>query len=264
MMAMSDTTNVIWLGLTGSLVASLGTTIGASGVFAVRSLSQKLEDALLGSAAGIMLAACFFSLLLPAIAYGEAHFGTTSNAVLVVIAGLLMGAVALHLIHRFVPHEHFFLGREGPDAKDLSRIWLFVIAITLHNFPEGMAVGVGFAGGDIDNGISLATGIGIQNIPEGLAVAVSLISVGYSRVHAFAVGSLSGFAEPIGGLFGSIAVSIAAPLMPLAMGFAAGAMLFIISDEIIPETHRSGFENIATFSLLGGFVVMMYLDAVLG
>ncbi|MGB5354516.1 MAG: ZIP family metal transporter [Woeseia sp.] len=263
-MTVGDATNVVWLGFAGSFLASLGTTVGAVGVFAVRSLSQKLEDSLLSIAAGIMLAASFFSLLLPAIAYGEAHFGTTSNAVLVVIVGLLLGAVSLHLIHRFVPHEHFFLGREGPDARELSRIWLFVIAITLHNLPEGMAVGVGFAGGDVDNGLTLATGIGIQNIPEGLAVAVSLISVGYSRLQAFAVGSLSGFAEPIGGLFGSIAVSIAAPLMPLAMGFAAGAMLFIISDEIIPETHRSGFENIATFSLLGGFVLMMYLDAVLG
>ncbi|NNL55694.1 MAG: ZIP family metal transporter [Woeseia sp.] len=258
------TTNVIWLGLSGSFMASLGTMVGAIGVFAVRSLSQKLEDSLLSIAAGIMLAASFFSLLLPGIAYGELQFGTTSNAVLVVVAGLMLGAVSLHLIHRLVPHEHFFLGREGPENKELSRIWLFVIAITLHNFPEGMAVGVGFAGGDVDNGVSLATGIGVQNIPEGLAVAVSLLSVGYSRFHAFAVGGLSGLVEPIGGLFGSIAVSIAAPLMPLAMGFAAGAMLFIISDEIIPETHRSGFENIATFSLLGGFAIMMYLDAVLG
>ena len=146
----------------------------------------------------------------------------------------------------------------------LKRIWLFVIAITLHNFPEGMAVGVGFAGGDIDNGVSLATGIGIQNIPEGLAVSVALISAGYARLPAFGAGALSGLAEPIGGLFGSLAVSVAGPLMPLSMGFAAGAMLYIISHEIIPETHRSGFANVATFSLLCGFAIMMYLDAVLG
>jgi ZIP family zinc transporter len=127
-----------------------------------------------------------------------------------------------------------------------------------------MAVGVGFAGGDIGNGMTLATGIGIQNIPEGLAVAVSLISVGYSRMQAFLVGSLTGLAEPVGGLFGSLAVSFANPLMPWSLAFAAGAMLFIISDEIIPETHRRGFENLATFSLLIGFVGMMYLDATLG
>jgi len=263
-MTINDSANVIWLGLAGSFVASLGTAVGAAGVLAIRSLSQKLEDSLLSIAAGIMLAACFFSLLQPAIDYGLEYFGDTSIAILFVIAGLLTGAVALHLIHHVVPHEHFFLGREGPEVKELSRIWLFVIAITLHNFPEGMAVGVGFAGGNIDNGTSLAAGIGIQNIPEGLAVAVSLISVGYSRLHAFSVGAISGLAEPIGGLFGSIAGSLAAPLFPFAMGFAAGAMLFIISDEIIPETHRSGFENIATFSLLGGFAIMMYLDAVLG
>lgn len=264
MVTVAEAPNVVLLGVVGSLLAGLGTAVGAAGVFAITRLSQKLEDSLLSIAAGIMLAAAFFSLLLPAIEYGELQFGSTSNAVLVVIAGLLSGAVALYLVHRFVPHEHFVLGREGPDTAALGRIWLFVIAITLHNFPEGMAVGVGFAGENIANGRSLATGIGIQNIPEGLAVSVSLISVGYSRLQAFAVGALTGLVEPIGGLFGSVAVSLAAPLMPLSMGFAAGAMLFIISDEIIPETHRGGFENIATFSLLGGFVVMMYLDAVLG
>lgn len=167
-------------------------------------------------------------------------------------------------MHRHLPHEHFLAGHEGPDTKALSRIWLFVIAITLHNFPEGMAVGVGFAGGDVSNGVTLATGIGIQNIPEGLAVAVSLISVGYSRMQAFLVGSLTGLAEPIGGLFGSLAVSFVGPLMPWSLAFAAGAMLFIISDEIIPETHRRGFENLATFSLLFGFVSMMYPDTTLG
>lgn len=223
-----------------------------------------MEDILLSAAAGIMLAASFFSLLLPAIAYGEAQYMSRDLAVAVVIGGLLLGAVALFTIHRLVPHEHFFSGREGPDVAAFSRIWLFVIAITLHNFPEGMAVGVGFAGGDIGNGVSLAAGIGIQNMPEGLAVAVSLISLGYSRWTAFGVGSLTGLVEPVGGLFGSVAVSIAAPLMPWTLGFAAGAMLFIISDEIIPETHRRGLKGKATFALLGGFALMMYLDAALG
>ncbi len=259
-----STSNVIWLGFTASLAAGLFTGVGALGVFFIRTLSARLEDALLSAAAGIMLAASFFSLLLPAIEYGEALFATREFAVLIVISGLLAGAAALYLIHRYVPHEHFVMGREGPDTAALGRIWLFVIAITLHNFPEGMAVGVGFAGGDINNGISLATGIGIQNVPEGLAVAVSLISVGYSRRLAFVIGFLTGLAEPIGGLFGSIAVSLAAPVMPWMLGFAAGAMLFVISDEIIPETHRRGFQNLATFSLLGGFAIMMYLDATLG
>ena len=263
-MADATVNQVVWLGFVGSLVAGMGTVVGAAGVFFVRKLSLKTEHGLLSAAAGMMLAATFFSLLLPAIDYGRAHFDTTSNAVLVVIVGLLSGAALLHVIHQRVPHEHFFLGREGPDGAAFSRIWLFVIAITLHNFPEGMAVGVGFASGDIANGRPLAIGIGIQNIPEGLAVSVALISVGYSRLQSFSVGALTGLVEPVGGIVGSLAVSVAGPLMPLAMGFAAGAMLFIISHEIIPETHRGGYGNVATFSLLGGFTIMMYLDAVLG
>ena len=146
----------------------------------------------------------------------------------------------------------------------LAVLWLFVIAITLHNFPEGMAVGVGFAGGDINNGIALATGIGMQNIPEGLAVAASLLAIRYTRMQAFLVACLTGLVEPIGGLVGSVAVAVAEPLMPWTLGFAAGAMLFIISDEIIPETHRGGYQTLATFSMLGGFSVMMFLDATLG
>lgn len=252
------------MGFVASLLAGLLTGAGALGVFLVRRLSPRLEDGLLSFAAGIMLAASFFSLLLPAIEYGELMYGGRTPAVLLAIFGLLSGAAALFLMNRYLPHEHFFAGHEGPDTEALGRIWLFVIAITLHNFPEGMAVGVGFAGGDVANGVSLATGIGIQNIPEGLAVAVSLVAVGYSRGQAFGVGFLTGLAEPLGGLFGSFAVSVAGPLMPWTLAFAAGAMLYVISDEIIPETHRRDFENLATFSLLIGFAFMMYLDATLG
>jgi ZIP family zinc transporter len=255
--------NVIGLGLGASAIAALGTAVGSVGVFFIRRMSQKLEDGMLSLAAGIMLAASIFSLLLPAIDTAEAQSGSRQVAVLVGVTGLLLGAGAIWLIHRYTPHEHFVLGREGPDTDKLARIWLFVIAITLHNFPEGMAVGVGFAGGDVANGIALMTGIGIQNIPEGLAVSVSLLAIGYSRLQAFAIGSVTGMAEPVGGLIGSVAVSFAAPLIPWALAFAAGAMLFIISDEIIPETHRSGFETLATFSLLGGFAAMIYLDALL-
>jgi len=256
--------SIVWMGFFGSLLAGLLTGVGALGVFLFRALSPRIEDGLLSFAAGIMLAASFFSLLLPAIAYGEQIFHARPLAVLIVVVGLLGGAVALYLFHRFLPHEHFLRGHEGPDVEAIGRIWLFVFAITLHNVPEGMAVGVGFAGGDVANGLSLATGIGIQNIPEGLAVAVSLVAVGYSRAQGFAIGFLTGLAEPLGGLFGSLAVSVAGPLMPVTLAFAAGAMLFVISDEIIPETHSRGYESLATFSLLAGFGLMMYLDATLG
>jgi len=257
-------TDIIWLGFVGSLLAGLVTGVGALGVFFIRRLSEPLEDAMLSVAAGIMLAATFFSLLLPAVQHGEAQFHSRVVAVTVVIVGLLLGGVALFLLHRYAPHEHCISGREGPDSATLKRIWLFVIAITIHNFPEGMAVGVGFAGGDVGNGTTLATGIGIQNAPEGLAVAVSLLSANYTRWQAFLAAFVTGLVEPVGGLFGSAMVWLAAPLMPMTLGFAAGAMLFIISDEIIPETHRKGFASLATFSLLGGFALMMFLDATLG
>ncbi|MGD8569915.1 MAG: ZIP family metal transporter [Gammaproteobacteria bacterium] len=256
--------NVVWLGFLASLIAGSVTGLGSLGVFLVRKLSIKLEDGLLSFSAGIMLAASFFSLLLPAIDHGEQYFGSEHMAVVAAIGGMLAGAAVLYFMHCYLPHEHFVTGPEGPEATTLSRIWLFVIAITLHNFPEGMAVGVGFANGDINNGTVLATGIGIQNIPEGLAVSISMLVIGYSRLKAFFVGLLTGLVEPVGGLVGSVAVSFAGPLMPLALAFAAGAMLFVISDEIIPETHRRGFETLATFSLLVGFALMMYLDTTLG
>lgn len=251
-----------WHGFVASFLAGLGTVVGALWIFLFRRPSPRAEDALLSGAAGVMLAATFFSLLQPALEHAESHIASKPGAVGVVIAGLLAGAYALYLVHRRVPHEHFVLGKEGPDSKKLRRLWLFIIAITLHNFPEGMAVGVGFAGSDIDKAMPLAIGIGLQNIPEGLAVAAALLSINYSKTQAFMVGSLTGLVEPIGGAFGAAAVWLADPLMPFTLGFAAGAMLFIISDEIIPETHRGGYEDLATFSLLGGFAVMMFLDVV--
>jgi ZIP family zinc transporter len=261
---MEASSNLIWTGFFASLVAGLGTGVGALAVFAIRRLSERLEDGLLSLAAGIMLAASFFSLLLPGIGFAEEQFGHPGYAVAVVGAGFLLGAAALYLVHHFAPHEHFLVGREGPERSELARIWLFVIAITLHNFPEGMAVGVGFAGGDLENGRSLAAGIGLQNIPEGLAVAASLLVVGYSRLQAFLVAFLTGLVEPVGGLFGSTVVTLAEPLMPWTLGFAAGAMIFVISDEVIPETHRGNHQHLATFALMVGFVVMMFLDATLG
>jgi ZIP family zinc transporter len=255
-----DSLSIFWLGTLGSLLAGLGTGIGALGIFLILRLNARIEDGMLSAAAGVMLAATFFSLLLPALHRADMVTSSKFAAVSLVGGGLLMGAIGLFFVHRLVPHEHFLLGKEGPDSKRLSRIWLFIIAITLHNFPEGMAVGVGFAGGDVGNGTSLAIGIGLQNVPEGFAVAISLLSIGYARHTAFWVALLTGMVEPVGGAIGAAAVALAEPLMPVILGLAAGAMLFVISDEIIPETHRRGYENVATFSLLGGFVAMMFLD----
>ena len=255
---------IFQLGALGSLLAGLCTGAGALGIFLVRRLNPRIEDGLLSAAAGVMLAATFFSLLLPALDRADALTTSKVAAVSIVAAGLLGGAVGLFFVHRLVPHEHFLMGKEGPDSRRLQRIWLFVIAITLHNFPEGMAVGVGFAGGDLGNGTSLAVGIGLQNVPLGFAVAISLLSIGYSRAMSFWVALLTGLVEPVGGMVGAAAITLAEPLMPAILGLAAGAMLFVISDEIIPETHRRGYENVATFSLLGGFVAMMYLDTIFG
>jgi ZIP family zinc transporter len=254
---------IVRLGALASLLAGLGTTVGAAAVFFLRRPSDRVLNALISGAAGVMLAASFFSLLQPAIEHAEARASHVGYGVLTVVAGVLAGAAMLFYIHRYSPHEHFEMGREGPDTGRLGRLWLFVIAITLHNFPEGMAVGVGFAGEDVANGVSLGIGIGLQNIPEGLAVAVSLIAIGFRKWSAFWVGSLTGLVEPVGGLIGATAVWLAEPAIPVILGIAAGAMLFVISDEIIPETHRGEYKNLATFSLLTGVVVMLVLDVLL-
>ena len=256
--------NPALLGLVGSFAAGMCTAVGAVALVLFRRPSELVEDMMLASAAGIMLAASIFSLILPGIELGAARFGNEAVAALVVLVGVVMGGIALALINRLVPHEHFLVGHEGPDAARVSRIWLFVIAITIHNFPEGMAVGVGFAGSDLANGMSLATGIGLQNMPEGMAVAASLRSVGYTMGRSIWIGALTGLIEPVGGLFGGAAVAVAGPVMPWTLGFAGGAMLFIISHEIIPETHRRGYALPATFSLMGGFCVMTFLDVVFG
>lgn len=260
---MTSSLDVLANALFASFAAGLGTSVGALGIYGARTLSRRLENMMLSAAAGVMLAASFFSLLQPAMALAAAQLGHPVSGVLLVMAGLMAGGLGLHLLHERIPHEHFHSGHEGPSAEHLRRIWLFVIAISLHNFPEGMAVGVGFAQGDPGAGLPLAVGIGLQNVPEGLAVAVSLLSAGYTRLQAFLVASLTGLVEPVGGLVGGSAVWLAELLLAPVLAMAAGAMIFIISDEIIPETHRSGLQHVATLSLMGGFALMMLLDAAL-
>ncbi len=256
--------DVLLLGVLGSLAAGLMTTVGALPVLLGRTVSSRASDALLGFAAGVMLSASFFSLLIPAIERAEGLYGNVLLAAAIAAGGLLLGAAVVAFANEAVPHEHFTKGHEGPEAHALKGIWLFVIAITIHNFPEGLAVGVGFAGGDIADGSALAVGIGLQNAPEGLAVAVALLAQGYGRLYAFGVASLTGLVEPVGGLIGAAAASISTPVLPWALAFAAGAMIYVISHEIIPETHRRGSANLATAGLTIGLTAMMVLEVVLG
>ena len=245
---------IIWLGSVASLVAGLATGVGALPVLFTRRISDRFLDILLGFAAGVMLAATSFSLLVPSVELGGPW---------VAVLGLLLGAVVLHLIDRSIPHFSPAFGVEGPPSR-LSRVWLFVLAITIHNFPEGLAVGVSFGSGDVAAGFVIATAIGLQNMPEGLAVAVPLVREGYSRRRALWYGTLTGLVEPLGGLLGAAIVAISRPILPWGLAFAAGAMLFVIADEMIPESHRKGYKREATFGLIAGFIVMMLLDTIFG
>jgi ZIP family zinc transporter len=241
---------IIWFGFAASLLAGLATGAGALPVLFTKRVSDRLLDVMLGFSAGVMLAATSFSLIVPAI---------DISGPFVAVFGIILGALVLHLIDRFVPHFHPALGAEGPPSR-MSKVWLFVLAITIHNFPEGLAVGVSFGGGDVAAGLVIATAIGLQNMPEGLAVALPLVREGYSRRKSLMYGTLTGLVEPLGGLLGVALVSIFQPILPWGLAFAAGAMLFVVSDEMIPESHRKGFEREATFGLIAGFVVMMLLD----
>lgn len=255
---------VVYLGLLGSLTAGLATAIGALPIFFIKRVTQKVQGAMLGFGAGVMLAATSFSLIIPGIEAATSNTGSKVYAAAIVAAGILLGGLFLLFAHQYFSHEHFIKGPEGANASNLKRIWLFVTAITLHNFPEGLAVGVGFGNGEVSQGLALAVGIGLQNIPEGLVVALSLIAERYSKLYALWIVLLTGLAEPLGGLIGAGVVSLARPFLPWGMAFAAGAMLFVISDEIIPESHRLGYEKQATIGVMFGFVLMMLLDVTLG
>jgi len=245
------TENVVWLGSVASLVAGFATGAGALPVLFTKKVSDKLLDVMLGFSAGVMLAATAFSLIVPAIDLSSPW---------VAAFGISLGAIILYLIDRFIPHFHPALVPEGPPSR-LSRVWLLILAITIHNFPEGLAVGVSFGSGDLAAGFVIAMAIGLQNMPEGLAVALPLLREGYSRRKSLWYGTLTGLVEPIGGLLGVTLVSIFHPILPWALAFAAGAMLLVVSDEMIPESHRKGFGKEATFGFMVGFVVMMLLDS---
>lgn len=255
--------STIQMGLLASLVAGLFTAVGAIPIFFLNRISRGLEDSFMGFGAGVMLAATAFELVLPAVAQAETDTGSAALAAGVIAIGMGLGGGLMLMMHRLVPHEHFFIGpQSGGDIAKVRRVWLFIFAIALHNLPEGLAVGVGF-GGEVSDGVALAIGIGLQNMPEGLVVAIALLALGYTKKAAFGVTLLTGLVQPLGGLIGAGAVSLVTALMPWALAFAAGAMLFVISHEIIPESHRAGHEGKATFGVLVGFVVMLAIDVML-
>ncbi|MFC7227659.1 ZIP family metal transporter [Salinirubellus salinus] len=264
-------TDPVVQGLVGGIVIAALNLVGASLVFVVRDPSDRLLDAALGFAAGVMLAASFTSLIIPGI---EQYSGGDPIPVLV---GLALGALFLDRADGLVPHAHYLVtGERRSDAANpseslpvseerLAGVVLFVLAITLHNMPEGLAVGVGFGSGDLGTAIPLMLAIGIQNIPEGLAVSVAAVNAGLDRrSYAAFAGIRSGLVEIPLAVLGAYAVQTVSVLLPYAMGFAAGAMLFVISDEIVPETHTRGHERVATLGTMLGVVVMLYLDISLG
>lgn len=253
----------VWLGLVGSTLAGLLTGVGALPVLFAREIRQRTQNLFLGFGAGVMLAATAFSLIVPGLeAAQDLGLGRLFSA-LVVSAGILAGGLALVRIGSWLAAHHLGSGLYAEDVAGRARVLLFILAITLHNFPEGLAVGVGFASGDVANGTALAVAIGLQNMPEGLAVAMAAIAAGDPPRRAFLVGLLSGVVEPVGGVLGAGLVFLAAPFLPVAMGFAAGAMLFVISEEVLPEINRERNGGLNSVGLLTGFVVMMMLDVVL-
>ncbi|MDF1539881.1 MAG: ZIP family metal transporter [Candidatus Thorarchaeota archaeon] len=252
-------TDPVSLGILASLLAGGATGLGALPIFLKKDFSRRTLDLMLGIAAGVMLAASAFSLLVPALDM----ITNWAEVITVVSLGFVLGGLFIHAADKYIPHEHFQKGPEGPSSS-LAKVWLLVIAITIHNFPEGLAVGVSFGVGDIGGGIAVAVAIGLQNVPEGLAVAAPMVREGYSRKYAAGLALLTGLVEPIGGILGVTIVTVAVFLLPYGLAFAAGAMVFVVGDEMVPESHAAGNARLATWGLMVGFVVMMMLDNIFG
>jgi len=248
------------VGFLASVLAGLATVLGALPAVLFKRISFRSVNFMMGMAAGIMLAATAYSLVEPGVEYGNALW--PGWGVYVVVMGILLGAWCLDWAERKIPHDMF---KGTPDeTASLRKVWLFVAAITLHNFPEGLSVGVSFGGGDWANGTLLAIAIGAQNIPEGMAVALPLVGIGYKPWKAVAIAMISGLVEPVGGLLGVTMVTVFETLLPLGMGFAAGAMLYVIAYEIIPEIQSKERSKLAVYGVLMGFAIMTILETSLG
>lgn len=250
--------------LLGGLGGFISTAIGAFMALLLQKLKARTEDTLLGFAAGMMLAASCFSLILPALDAAGSVISSEFLAVVIVILGLALGVMLMLGLDRFTPHEHENEGPCGPGCQRIGRVWLFVLAITLHNLPEGMAIGVSFGANDLSVGLPLTAAIFFQNIPEGLAVALALRAAYLTPLNAALVAAATGLMEPLGALLGIGISGGLALAYPIGLGLAAGAMIFVVSHEVIPETHRNGNQTYATLGLMGGFAAMLLLDTLLG
>ncbi|MBP7794319.1 MAG: ZIP family metal transporter [Candidatus Aminicenantales bacterium] len=253
--------------LLATLFTYLMTAAASASVFFLKTTSRKLLDLMLGFAAGVMIAASFWSLLAPAI---EMSRGKNFPLWLPATAGFLLGAGSLFVLDKILPHLHLFLSEQLVEGlrTHWKKTTLLVLAITLHNIPEGLAVGVAFgavslslpASGTLGGAIALAIGIGLQNLPEGLAVSGPLRAAGLSRKRSFFLGQLSGLVEPLAAVLGALAVTRMIAILPYALSFAAGAMIFVVVEEVIPESQGSGESDLSTIGLIAGFILMMILD----
>lgn len=242
------------------MIAAGSTGSGALLALFAKRISNRMLDTLMGFGAGVMLAASIFSLILPSLDIMETQASSPLMASVKIGLAIMIGASLMLLIEKAVPHEHFFKGADRAAKTRLRQSWLFVLAIVLHNIPEGLAIGAAYASGD---GHGLAIGITIQDMPEGFIVAMALIAAGYSRLTAISIGILSGLTEPVMAIFGATMMEVSTFLLPWGLAGAAGAMLFVISHEIIPESHRKGHEFFATNGLMLGFIIMLVLDTAL-
>lgn len=251
------------------LLTALGvggaTAVGALLGFLFKDITHKFSDIVLSFAAGVMLSAAVFGLIEPSFSYGETSYGTAFGLIVTVV-GIFTGAICLNLTDKLVPHLHRIAGTEieSHHNKNLSKILLFVLAIAIHNLPEGIAAGVGFGSENTTQAIVIAGGIALQNIPEGMVIIGPMLASGVSKKRTLLIALLTGLVEVIGTLVGYFAVSVAKVILPFALAFAGGTMLYIISDEMIPETHAHGGERGATYALLVGFALMLVMDILLG
>lgn len=234
------------------------TLIGALIGFCFKEISHKFSDIVLGFAAGVMLAAAVIGLIMPSMENGGKY------AVFISIVAIFVGAFVLNLIDKFVPHLHKMAGIDSEShnisSNKFNKVLLFVMAIAIHNFPEGIAAGVGFGTGNNSEALTIAGGIALQNIPEGMVIIAPMLAAGISKKRTLLIASFTGIIEVVGTFIGYFAVSISEALLPFALAFAGGTMLYIISDEMIPQTHSHGFERGATYSLIAGFCLMLLVD----